>query len=127
MNREILFRGKHIDNGEWVYGWYCMYPFGRWPCKHAIIPSQDAVDGEHKFVEVDPGTVGQFTELSDKNGKKIFEGDIIRWDEKEWGKPFSEVITWDYGLFSLRKSDWKEFCEVVGNIHDNPELIKSHE
>ena len=46
--REILFRGKRLDNGEWVEGWYEMYPFGRWPVKTSIIPSEGAKAGHYR-------------------------------------------------------------------------------
>jgi uncharacterized phage protein (TIGR01671 family) len=124
MSRKIKFRGKEIETGKWIYG--------------AFVP--DALEGSndlvswgfirnynreiHKMqtIEVDRETVGQYTGLRDKNGKEVYEGDIIRWDEKEWGEPFSEIVTWDYELFAIRKSDWKEYCEVAGNIYGNPEL-----
>lgn len=104
------------------------------------------------FDPVDPETVGQFTGLFDSTkwedltpeeqqaflhqpdggentpeawpGKRIFEGDIIEWDEKEWGCDHRELVEWNYSLFSLRKNDWKEFCKIIGNIHDNPELLE---
>jgi hypothetical protein len=74
------------------------------------------------FVEQD--SIGQYTGLTDKNGKKIFEGDIIDWDELEWGCPHRELVVWNYPQFSIREDDWGEWCEVIGNIHDNPELLE---
>ena len=50
--REILFRGKRVDNGEWVYGWFEMYPFGRWPLKPCIVESEKANEGAYEHVEV---------------------------------------------------------------------------
>ena len=127
--REILFRGKRADDGAWVYGWLCRYPFGRWPLKDAIIPSEDAEGGYHHFVEVDPSTVGQFAGLPDKNGKRIFEGDVVAYPE--YG---NLAVVWDDGLFQLAKND--TFYErldhyssaaaiIIGNIHDNPELLEA--
>ena len=125
--REILFRGKRTDNSEWVYGWFEMFPFGRWPVKASIIPSEDAIDGSYEHVEVNPETVGQFTGLTDKNGKKIFEGDILTIQN---GSPFEMTgqIIFEDGCFQLRDPAcdmyeclWykAEEMEVIGNIHDN--------
>ena len=123
MNREILFRGKQTDNGEWVEGYYAPCSFGSWPCRPAIVNKADLENGMWHYEEVDPSTVCQFTGLTDKNGVKIFEGDILKWDEKEWGCPFFETVTWNYELFGIRQREWKNFCEVIGNIFDNPELL----
>lgn len=89
-----------------------------------ILPEKHFLNG---IVEVAPTTVGQYTGLKDSSGKKIFEGDILKWDEREWGKVHFEVVTWDYDLFAMRAKDWSEFCVVCGNIHDTPELLEKKE
>ena len=121
--REILFRGKQLDDGEWVEGWYEMYPFGKWPVKTSIIPSEEAKDGHYKHVQVDHSTVGQYTGLKDKNGKRIFEGDIL---SLRTGRP--HVVMFEDGSFVLENTAisvrFANKFEVIGNIHDNPELLE---
>lgn len=117
--REILFRGKRIDNGEWVEGY--LYVTHNGECE---IGSYNAEVKIERWTHiVDPNTVGQYTGLKDKNGKRIFEGDVLEWDEQEWGDKYSEVAERNFSLLSARKHDWGEWCEVIRNIHDNPELI----
>ena len=134
--RDILFRGKRTDNGEWVYEdiWY--NPYGKrigWVV--SPINDQGTTDGN----EVDPETVGQFIGLYDKNSNKIFEGDIIR--TKKYGKVVGHVNVNDYDTFQVvyepavfrLVNPTRGFnlvgqsidLEVIGNIYDNPELLKS--
>lgn len=124
--REVLFRAKGKDDGKWVYGWYCRYPFGKWPLKDAIIPSEEAESGCFRFVEVDPATVGRYTGRRDRNGKRIFEGDVV--DAVRSGDE-----TWRCVVSDIRKIP-AEMCgsnvksmDIVGNIHDNPELLEEKE
>ena len=129
MNREILFRGKRIDTGEWIEGWYCKQVFSRWPLKSCIIPSQLAEAGEISHFAIIPETVGQFTGLTDKGGKRIFEGDIIagkigkfviRWSEPICGFAAGEGLK----MVPCMNQGTMKYCEVVGNIYDNPELLE---
>lgn len=128
MDREILFRGKRVDNGEWIEGFY-----------HNVYTSQShssdrKVTHHHIYTQdfdviVDGDTVGQFTGLTDKNGKKIFEGDIVEYEFDEIGKQ-KAIIYWNfaYAGFLLNPLDNFQFTRtedgrVVGNIYDNPELL----
>ena len=145
--REILFRGKRLDNGEWVEGWYEMYPFGRWPVKTSIIPSEGAKAGHYEHVEVDSSTVVQYTGLKDKNGERIFEGDMIKPFDDEIDKMVVEFhrgqfllclygergymaeYGWEeegnYGCFESEPlSSYGDDIEIIWNIHDNPEFMK---
>ena len=135
--REILFRGKRTDNGEWVEGFYLYTNENTQPviidmecCSNVIIPE----------------TIGQYTGMTDKNGKKIFEGDIVRLtdehNEMEWtavvvfGNPNGDY-SWGWQLSAIEEFggnkdillwvDMEEsgaYCEVIGNIYDNPELME---
>lgn len=114
--RNITFRGKRMDNGEWTYGSLLTYADGSCFICCEIYP------GKLNKLQVNPATVGQYTGLTDKKGKKIFEGDILKWDN-EW-PDYCEVAKWDYELLDMRKNDWSQFCEVIGNQWDNPELLE---
>ena len=127
--REILFRGKTIL-GEWVYGLLgCNY--FRPNEKYYHIHNCETDDIQH---EVIPKTIGQFTGLTDKNGKKIFEGDIVAYNTLYIdGKEIQEIGYFEcnehFVSFRIHGTQITPFyCEVIGNIHDNPELLeKSNE
>ena len=147
--REILFRGKRKDNGKWVYGFYALFASNK-GLKHGIYTG--AENGCVIPYEVDPETVGQFTGLCDKNGKKIFEGDIVKatYTEKRQYQGISyqdehscveEVIYNEKSACFMLKimcediplyrplhnfgslANIKEL-EVIGNKWDNPELLE---
>lgn len=137
MQREILFRGKRIDNGEWVEG-YLIHP--EFSEKSAYIGYLFATDNHDVDVtQVDPETVGQFTGLTDENGTKIFEGDVVSYYTNTIRAEYKDIheVVFETrggsGYFGIRISEietW-QFClevpaklmEVVGNIHDNPEMV----
>lgn len=122
--RETLFRGKRVDNGEWVYGDLLQ------PTKEKILNIYEISDynslmGDRH--EVYPETVGQYTGLNDKNGKKIFEGDIIRSNSERgyieyYPNDCAFDVVDDHGFYWLISE--MSNIEVIGNIHDNPELLK---
>lgn len=131
--REILFRGKRLNNGAWVFGQY-VYQYGG----HTIyLPSTDA-NGFDNY-NINPESVGQYTGITDKNGKQIFEGDILKatiWSNGDL-LTFAAVVQYangEFGLKSIESPVVYHFCsicktrsEVIGNIHDNPELLKDGE
>lgn len=132
--REILFRGKRTDNGKWVEG---DYAYSNTEDKHYIICDLEMQSMSYEendlyaleWYEVIPETVGQYTGLTDKNGVKIFEGDIcksidgislISYDNEMAG---FVIRYFDYPPDTLTMDELVDDAEVIGNIHDNPELI----
>lgn len=127
--REILFRGKRKDNGEWVYGSLL--------CHKGFSIFDECFKN---WVSVEGKTVGQYTGLTDNNGEKIFEGDVF----EHGGSTFCEPERFEVGYFDAsfchrnvtkQSKYWNSFadgefglcgewCTVIGNIHDNPELLE---
>ena len=148
MVREILFRGKRMDNGEWVYGFIL----------HAQNDDSWCITNEVEYLhDVDGNTVGQYTGLGDKNGVKIFDGDIVAWRDKNFilnghytygfdGYKYGDeliVRRLKSGFMLCKKHDgmpdipnandkidnyafwnYHGFFEVIGNIHDNQGLLE---
>lgn len=114
MNREILFRGKSLTSGDFVYGDLIQYE---------PIPCIRCLDYEDNYneIEVNKETIGQFTGLTDKNGVKIFEGDILKYDNTE-GIIFFEDGSFFAKFEYLRSShllgELERELEIIGNIHD---------
>ena len=154
--REILFRGKRIDNEEWIEGSLILtnvvqtkpYIVDSCWCPYKKVNDKGYADFDWiDAYEVDPKTIGQFTGLTDKNGKQIFEGDIVKTHYANANNAeFIERVVFHNGRFcSLHqkgamkmwanlpdcvphlpqdKSVYMEWCEYIGNIHDNPELLE---
>ena len=147
MNREILFKAKRIDNGEWVEGYY-----RRIPCmgmlEHYIMPRNPKNRMEQ--YAIDPDTICQFTGLTDKNGQKIWENDILRGYQYPYRSDgndnyFAEVTWFEncpaFGIYTFKNpksnvcgisegntefmENWNsEDWEVIGNIFDNADLLE---
>lgn len=131
--RTIKFRGKRLDNGKWLYGDLMHDNVGG--CY--VYPIE--CEALFKANSVDPDTVGQFTGLTDKNGKEIYEGDVIGchnpeikhlifYNEKQ-GR-FMAALNGDIendfiGVCGLDDRRWMASKDVIGNVHDNPELLNS--
>jgi uncharacterized phage protein (TIGR01671 family) len=132
--KEIKFRGKRLDNSAWVYG---LPSYGEREPKITEIQTIPR-SKEGVFVDVIPETVGQFTGLHDKNGKEIYEGDILRWKCSksgsnkikdyivtiEWGLHGYQILILDDGRWHTNKSYWNDTDrEVIGNTYENPDLL----
>lgn len=127
--REILFRGKRADNGKWEYGDLWCNPYGkRVVCVVSPINDQGTTGGN----EVDPETVGQYTGLTDKNGRKIFEGDIVRYGdtihrvvfEQRNGTAYFGIVISDIETWLFGNECPANLVEVISNIYDNPEMLE---
>ena len=137
--REILFRGKRTDNGEWVYGYYTKARYYLNGEEMHIIFAPDVEAFPHceftEYEEVIPETVSRFTGLTDRNGRKIFEGDIVEGNSEyfTFTHPYGKVV-YDGGQYLISFDDmledieclgaWANDVEIIGNIYNNPELLK---
>lgn len=150
--REILFRGKKQANGQWVYGYLVPFTINTYGENFEIVTKDgfnyDELDGyapSYTSAPVDPDTVGQFTGLTDRNGKMVFEGDILKIAKRcdstgayyhpPLDYPVNVVAKWDLCAWTWETlcedkryigfpDAWCQYvCEVIGNIHDNPELM----
>lgn len=149
--REILFRGKRIDNGEWVKG----FPYITHGGEHQIRYYDSESNIENCSHTVIPDTLGRFTGLTDRNSTKIFEGDIIRWHDNTELSVSGQIAEVCYGEYIDADSDfddvyslgfyfklfdedktcatinWLNECkndfDIIGNIYDNPELLEVSE
>lgn len=140
MMREILFRGKAINrnegchrteyqNGEWVYGLVTRLYDEQFKNLPAEMTNTNGISG----IEIDYKTIGQYTGMHDKNGTKIFEGDIIDFSNRSDGDGYGVVkydayetefgFEYDNIYRSLGRNFYPENIEVVGNVYDNPELV----
>lgn len=133
MNREIKFRGKRLANDEWCYGSLLVWANGE--C--TILEKSDSSNAVWKR-EIDPNTVGQFTGLYDKNGKEIYEGDILGTNESVIGwvkggvRGYCYDVVYinhpagesDWSLYGTVKYDYPGKIKVIGNIYDNKELLE---
>lgn len=130
MTREILFRGKRVDNGEWLFGDLRHIFHGEY--RTHIVDNSNGLNNDVCGLEVASSTVGRFTGLTDRNGVKIFEGDIVRYGDTihrvvfeqrngtaYFGLVYSAYETLPFGHYQ----DLKQI-EVIGNIYDNPELLE---
>ena len=147
--RAILFRGKSLD-GEWLRGWYTKALMGAWPLRNCIVPISDAEAGYRHEEEILGETVSQYTGVDDVNGNPIFEGDIIAahldidhepdrvtygfisWNKEHAGWSYNEKLPAGFNGTVPDDMDFEDVTgieewTVVGNIWDNPELMKGNE
>ena len=122
--REIKFRGFNRKNGVWLYGFYLQNRGA-----HFVCPDEFAEGKSWDDYEIDPETRGEYTGQKDKNGQEIYEGDIMRdvdgnTCEVIWQQESAGFRQYDHVLQLCDNFIEEEFDEIIGNIHDNPELLE---
>lgn len=142
--REILFRGKRMCLDEWVEGYFLkakMYRRDEELCEFISIPHPETEGMPSDTLLVDPDTIGQFTGKKDVNGTKVFEHDILQiftvWADGTREKAGIAIVQWrendqcyvlttkeGYHIDDFGNLGRPEYYEVIGNIHDNPELLE---
>lgn len=139
--REILFKAKRLSDGKWVEG--ALFDGENHCIIGQIIDFSPYVEGECKIVgyEVDRNTICQYTGLTDKNGNKVWENDVVRYTDEIVNKVKTDLVEWNEthaSFIRLHKSQMGlqylyinegvlNRCEVIGNIFDNPELLKGEQ
>ena len=131
--RETKFRGRRIDNGVWAYGLLYYSIDHSWKIVEymEVAPTMQDPCGDciNIFHDIDLNTVGQYTGLKDKNGKEIYEGDVVSWWDND-GEKRINIVGWSFdGAWKLFDSWYLFECpistmKVIGNIYDNPELLE---
>ena len=127
MENRYFYRGKRIDNGKWEKG----YLYGIWERRYILWGMTNDIPD---MVEVDPSTICQCTGIKDKNGKLIYENDVVNclaedccgyigWNESEAGFYFNTLLE-DGGFEEEHIYDYQDCMEVIGNTFDNPELLE---
>ena len=127
--REIIFRGKRTDNGEWVEGWLVIKKDPILDVTYCFILAYGKGESYVTWYPVDPSTVGQYTGLKDKNGRRIFEGDIVaacfrnNYSLQKFKVNFADgMFLFDNSCVRVPRRDIYG-VQIIGNVHDNPELI----
>lgn len=130
MDRDIVFRGRRIDNGEWVTGNLLCLDYNEYRIATSCLCGEELNLLDVCAYEVDPKTVGQYIGDEDKNGKPVFEGDILKGKVHMHGgyRVRTGVMEYYINAFKMKVgNEYKEIpcpCEIIGNIYDNPELLK---
>ena len=136
--QEIKFRGQRIDNGEWIYGYGIIYGehYGNTTDEErevSIFVEYDKISGlNFQFIEVIPKTVGQYINIEDENGKEMYKGDWIKWNEYFFRVSYDYLNGYWYGEPHINNSIRGKLAgrsfpdsKIIDNISDNPELKRT--